>query len=331
MNYNSAVIGLGNIGFRFQLDRKRRGTWSHMDAYKKSNSVSIVAAVETDPGNMRLFKEKNRGIPVYRRVRDLFKNHDIDVVSICVPTDRHFSVFSEIMQYDIKAVFCEKPLAYSPEESEKMVRAGREKGIVFAVNYSRRWESSYNLVREMIKKGAIGNIKTIHSFYSGQIYNIGSHLFDVALFVAGLRPVSVSAIEIGNFRDPSISGWIKDSRGVFFTFCSTGHRKDLIFEIDIVGDKGRTRVIDNGNKIEIFMFKKSKRYAGYRELFPVKIAAPRKNDRFKEAISDITGVLGGKREMVKCPAEEALLVDRIIDSAIRSAKKKGAPKRICLK
>ena len=328
MTYNAAVIGLGNIGYVFKLDPKRKGIWTHTDAYKKCGFTNLVGAVETNAGRAEIFRKGNPNIPVYGCVQELFDNHKVDAVSICVPTEKHFPVFREVIKHNIKAVFCEKPLAYAPEESKKMVNEGKRKGIVFAVNYARRWESSYCMVMAMVKKGAIGRINAVHSFYPGQIYNIGSHLFDTVLFLTGLCPVAISGIKVNMSGDPSVSGWIKCKSGAFITFSSTGRREDLIFEIDIVGDAGRLRIIDNGNGIEFFVFKESMKYSGYRELYPEKINLPPKNERFEEAISDIIGVLEGRRKNVKCPAEEALLVDRIIEKALVSAMKKGKPELI---
>ena len=324
MKYNCAVIGLGNIGFRFILDSKRKGTWTHVDAYKKHACTELVGAVENDPKNAEVFKNYNPDIPVYSTIQDLFNDQKVDMVSICVPTKYHFSVFSEIIKYNVKAVFCEKPLSYNVKESEKMVNLAEEKGIVLAVNYTRRWQNSYNLVKEMIKKGDVGSLKTVNCFYSAQIYNIGSHLFDTLMFLTGIRPVMVSALKIKDDGDPSLSGWMKSKDNVMITFSSTGRREDLIFEIDIVGDRGRLRITDNGSKVEWFVFEESSRHSGYRDLIPQMVRPPVENDRFVDSVSDITQALENKGRKLRCSGEDALVVDKIIEKAFISASKKGS-------
>ena len=51
MRHSCAVIGLGNIGFQYRFkfagDSKTK-TWSHVDAYLKSDRTDLVAAVEID-------------------------------------------------------------------------------------------------------------------------------------------------------------------------------------------------------------------------------------------------------------------------------------------
>lgn len=323
--FDCAVIGLGNIGFRFGLDPKRKETWTHVDAYRKSAATRLVGAVEIDPENARLFEKENPGIPVYRTVKELFDNHSIDMVSLCVPTEKHFSVFSDVVGRGARAVFCEKPLSCSVRQSEEMVRMARDRGVVLAVNYTRRWEASCRQVKVMIERGKIGEITAVHSFYPGRIYSIGSHLFNTLMFLTRIRPASVSAVRVDNEKDPSLSGFIKGRTGVIATFLATGRKEDLVFEIDIIGRKGRLRLLDNGNKIEWSLFKESRRYSGYKELVRQPMPAPVKNDRFTDAVNDIARVLEGKRKSTLCPGEDGLLVDAIIEKALVSAGKDGKP------
>lgn len=326
--YNCAVIGLGNIGYKFNLDPKRKETWTHVEAYSKCSVTKLIATVEVDLQAAQVFKDGNPDIPVYSTIRDLFSNHKVDIVSICVPTKYHFPVFSEVIKHDIKAIFCEKPLSYCVQESEKMVELAKEKGIYLAVNYTRQWQNTYYLARQIIEKNNIGQVKVVNSFYPGQIYNIGSHLFNAVMLVSGIRPFAVSAVKVNEEQDPSLSGWLKCRENIFFTFSSTGKREDLIFEIDVIGQQGRIRIADNGSNVERFMFKESKRYSGYRELVAEEFDLLPENDRFLEAVLDIVDVIEGKRKSVRCSGEDALFVDRIIEKAVISAEKGGSVENI---
>ena len=326
MRYKCAVIGLGRIGSSFGSDPKRTGqTWTHTDAYKKCAFTELTGAVEIDPKSEERFKKANPDVPVYKTIKDLFGKHKIDMVSICTPTEKHFHIFSELTKHDVKAIFCEKPLSGSVGESEKIVSISRDKGIVSAVNYSRRWQASYNLVADLIKSARIGKVVSINCYYPGQVRNVGSHLFDSLIFLTSSKPLEVSAVATSNDPDPSLNGWIKFDNNIFATFSSTGKTENLIFEIDIIGEKGRITVSDNGSRVESHLFKESPRFTGYRELRPEKIEQPSSNDRFVEALSDMVQVIEGKRKKVKCTPEDGLLVDRLIEKALVSAKKSGVP------
>jgi len=326
--YRSAVVGLGNIGFQFSLDTKRQGTWSHVDAYLKSGRTALAGAVEINRSTAERFTAIHPDIPVYPTIGDLFKDQSIDIISVAVSTALHFPVFSEIAEYPIRAIFCEKPLSDSPERSRDMVRIAGEKNIVLAVNYTRRWEHTYQMARDMVMEGKIGSVRSIHAFYSGHIRTMGSHLFDTLHMIAGVEPLEVSAVTAGDAPDPSTSGWVQCKRDAFVTFSATGKKEDLIFEIDLVGDEGRLTIGQNGSEIAWALFRESQRYSGYREPVRQVITMPEAKDRFIEAVRDIAAVLDGERNEPQCTGRDGLWVDHLIDAALRSARDGGVPVRI---
>ena len=325
MVFKVGVIGLGNIGFKFSYDVKRKGTWSHVDAYNKCSSTHLIGAVEIDRDTIDLFHSKFPNIPVYPTVKDLLSAHHIDIVSICVPTHLHYSLFKEVIKYDIKAIFCEKPLSGSITESEQMVSLAKERNIVLAVNYTRRWQNSYIFAKKMVDEGKIGKIRTITAYYPGQIYNIGSHLFDTIRMFSQIQPDFFSGVTIEPGADPSISGFMCCPQGISLSFIATGKREDLIFEIDIIGDNGRLKILENGDAIEYFQFRESLRYSGYRELVKEVLPSIKDNDRFVDAIFNIAHVLEGKALEVLCSGDEGVAVDRIINAAVQSAQSNGRP------
>lgn len=325
MIFQTAVIGLGNIGFKFSHDNKRKGTWSHIDAYSKCPATNLVGAVEIDQNTIDLFHSQFPHIPVYPTVKALFAEHHIDIVSICVPTHLHYTLFKEIIEYEIRAIFCEKPLSFSVNESEQMVSLAKERNIVLAVNYTRRWQKSFISAKKMVDDGKIGNLRAITAYYPGQIFNIGSHLFDTVCMISKIQPISYSAVTIQPGPDPSISGWMCCNQNILFSFIATGKREDLLFEIDIIGDEGRLKILENGEKVEYYQFKESNRYSAYRELIKEDIPALDENDRFADAIVNIVHVLEGSAREVLSSGHDGLAVDMIIDAIVRSAQLNGKP------
>ena len=325
MPYRAAVIGLGNIGFKFSFDTKRTGTWTHVDAYSRCPATTLVGAVEIDPATVAQFHTLFPHIPVFNSVRELCENVSPDIVSIAVPTPYHHQIFCELTEYPVRALFCEKPMSLSPVTSREMVTRARRKNIVVAVNYTRRWQNSYRNIKKIIKEGKIGKLQTIHAFYPGQIYNIGSHLFDAIRMLGDIEPVSISAVKNNGGSDPSLSGWILIRDGALVTFSVTGKREDLVFEIDLVGDQGRIKSHNNGNATDYFLFKESTHYSGYRELVKETIVVPPENDRFVDAVQDIASVLDGRNLDVQCTGFDGLAVDTLIGAALGSSARNGTP------
>ena len=144
----SAVVGLGNIGFLFNLDPKRKGTWSHATAYSRCDRTSLVGAVEIDKEKIDLFHRHYPGVPVYATVGDLIKNSSPDIVSICTPAESHFPIVKSILEHHVGAIFCEKPLAENVNDARVLVGECMAGGVILAVNHTRRWEINYLYARE---------------------------------------------------------------------------------------------------------------------------------------------------------------------------------------
>ena len=321
--YKTAIIGLGNIGFLFDLDQKRKNTWSHVSAYKKCNRTLLVAAVEVDSKKSKMFSSFYPDVPIYNTLDELLNRHKIDIISICTPTESHHEIVCKIIEYHVKAIFCEKPFAANAYQCKDLCQQALKKGILIAINHTRRWESSYLAVSDMISKNQIGDICTAHAYYPGQIYNIGTHLYDTIRMLTGQNPKTVSGVFNNNEQvDPSISGLM-----IFDNFtCSimaTGKREDLVFEIDIIGTLGRIKIDNNGSNVDLFKFIDSENYSGYRELVAVPTKNSLFNDRLLDAVYNIIDFLDGNKKEVNCTAEDGYWAVSIAESFLKSAKRNG--------
>ena len=322
----AAVIGLGNIGFLLDIDPLRKGTWSHVTAYEKSPRVLLVGAVEVDDRRCALFQKSYGAVPVYRKIDDLMGNSNPDIVSICTPTASHYSVLKELIQYPLKGIFCEKPLSFDIAEASEMVRICDERGIILAVNHTRRWDDHFLYVKTVIQSGEIGNVRTINMTYPGQIFNIGTHLLDALRMLAGNEPVRVSGVAADLDKDdPDISGWLQFNDHTVCTINSVGKREDLVLELDFIGDKGRVRILENGETIEKYCFEESARYSGYSELKRIPVESIERKDRLVEAVIDLTSVIRGEKEYANCTGHDGLASLKLVLAMIESARRNGLP------
>lgn len=322
----AAVIGLGNIGFMFDHDPLRKGVWSHVAAYERSFNILLASAVEVDESKIALFQKHYNGVPVYQRISDLMSHNPPDIVSICTPTTTHYDIMRELIRYPVKGIFCEKPLSFDIGQASEMVRLCDEKGIVLAVNHTRRWDDHFMYVKAVIRGGEIGTIRTINMIYPGQIFNIGTHLLDALRMVAGRTPFMVSGISSDpDKEDPDISGWLQFDDHTLCTINAVGKREDLILEMDFIGDTGRIKIVENGETIERYDFQESARYSGYRELKPVSVEVVPLKDRFVEAVSDLALVIKGEKDSVNCTGRDGLAALELICALMESDREKGLP------
>lgn len=107
-----------------------------------------------------------------------------------------------------KAVFCQKPLARTLEETKQVVDAARAADRRLAVDFSYRYLAGVDAVRELISSGELGEIFTanlaFHNAYGpdkpwfydvqsaggGCVMDLGIHLVDLAIWLLGSGEVS---------------------------------------------------------------------------------------------------------------------------------------------
>jgi UDP-N-acetylglucosamine 3-dehydrogenase len=86
---------------------------------------------------------------------DALLSMDADVVDICLPTNQHCEVALQALAAG-RHVVCEKPIALTPEEGERMAQAARRAGRLLLVAHVVRFWPEYARLREMVVRGELG-------------------------------------------------------------------------------------------------------------------------------------------------------------------------------
>jgi predicted dehydrogenase len=163
----------------------------------------------------------------YKDYRELLADKNVEAVIIAVPLFEHYRVTKDALDAG-KHVFCEKSLVFKPEEAH-MLRAqvAQHPKQVFQVGLQRRYSSFYQLAKQMVDKGLLGNVTHIHAqwhrnpgwrmngfnwrlyreYSGGLAAELASHQIDVADWMFGSTPEWV--IGVGG-----LDTW-KDGRDVY--------------------------------------------------------------------------------------------------------------------
>ena len=137
---------------------------------------------------------------------EVVTRNDIDVVDICSPGYTHAPIALAAAQAG-KILFCEKPLANSLSEAEKMLKAANDHGCVHMICHNYRRAPAVSLARELIDSGEIGTIYHYRATYlqdwlrnpefptrwrlnkseagSGALGDLFSHSVDLARYLVG--------------------------------------------------------------------------------------------------------------------------------------------------
>ncbi|QHW32745.1 Gfo/Idh/MocA family oxidoreductase [Paenibacillus rhizovicinus] len=103
---------------------------------------------------------------VYDSYQDMLASDEIDAVLVCTPTFLHEQIVIDAANAG-KHVFCQKPMALTLEQCERMNAAALENNIILQVGFMIRYTPPFVEVKERLDAGEIGDIIAIRSAVFG--------------------------------------------------------------------------------------------------------------------------------------------------------------------
>lgn len=300
--YNVLIIGAGNIGAFFDKPESPN-VLTHAHAFTKIKEFNLLGFVDADSD-----KAEKASIlwntSYFKSLEEAFEKNRIDVVSVCVPDEYHYELLIKLSDLPIKLIFAEKPLAKNLKEAEEIINLYNKKNVKCLVNYSRRFVHEFEILKENIVLGRYGELICGNGYYGKGIMHNGSHLIDFLTYIIG---------EIKEFRtfnynfdfydnDPSISAILKFQNGGTFTMNNIPCSNYTIFEIELLFEKSRIRIIDSGFKIEINEVLGNSLFEGYRNLVKGDEINTSLGNAMENAVTNIYNNLSFNEEL-KCTLE----------------------------
>ncbi len=141
----------------------------HIRAYRSLKDVAVLAAADINERKAKRFATKWKVKAWYKDYRMLLKNPEIDAVSICVPHHLHSKISVEAAEMG-KHILCEKPLAISLKEADKMIKAAEKAGIILMVAENVRFHPINLKIKELIDEGFIGEVFLARIFRDHEIH-----------------------------------------------------------------------------------------------------------------------------------------------------------------
>lgn len=187
----------------------------------KACGAELSAVVSLREDSARAFAEKwNAGCWSTDPAAAL--SDEIDAVHICTPPGSHAG-YAEAALRKGKRVFCEKPLAFLPEEAHRLAELAEAAGNTSAVIFNVRYHMAVQKARSLIAGGTFGKPLLIHGSYLQEFHvlpapydwrydetlsggmravtEIGTHWIDTAQYISGKKIKAVSACFGSFFRD----------------------------------------------------------------------------------------------------------------------------------
>jgi len=282
MTFRAGIVGCGRIGSEFDDDPKRRQTSTHAGAYSTTEEVALVAACDLHKEKLEKCQKRWHVPSLYQDYSEMLRKENLDILSICTWNSTHLEIVREATRHNIKAVFCEKPIADSLQNADEIMRLCEGKGIILQIDHQRRFDKFHQAVRTFLQNGELGRIQQVTFYYTSGVANTGSHMFDLLRFFFGDADwvqAIYSQNNSSNPNDPNIDGIIKFKNGTFCAIQACDSRDFLLFEMNCIGTKGRLNITHSGFDIEFYRVRNSRLFSGYKEIFksdfPVNPKLPR--------------------------------------------------------
>ncbi len=183
------IVGLGRSGWNI-----------HAKALTKLPGHFAVTAVVDPSEERRAEAEQGCGAVAYEAFDDLLAHDGLDVIVVASPSTMHITQVCAALA-SARHVVCEKPMALTAADADRMIAAAETHGRILAPFQNRRYEPHFMKVREIIESGLLGRILQIRINWShftrrwdwqtlkarggGSLNNHGAHLLDHALQLFG--------------------------------------------------------------------------------------------------------------------------------------------------
>lgn len=182
-------------------------------AYGMSGRIFHAPFLHTHPGfTLRAVVERSRktaaatypGILSYDSVAALLADEALELVVVNTPNDTHFALARQALAAG-KHVLIEKPVATTPAELDELLALARQQQRQVLAYQNRRWDSDFQLVRQVVESGQLGQLTEVHFRFdrykaalnpktfkedpavpgSGLSFDLGPHVLDQALSLFG--------------------------------------------------------------------------------------------------------------------------------------------------
>ena len=241
------------------LSTARIGVKKVIPGIQRGERCRVVALASRD-GDRAVSVAQALGIPkAHSSYEDLLADPEVDAVYVPLPNHLH-AEWTIAAAKAKKHVLCEKPLAMTAADAQRMADACRTAGVVLMEAFMYRLHPSWRAVCQLVASQRIGELRAVQSWFSyfnddaadirnilefggGALYDIGCYSVNLSRMLFESEPAAVQASVV---RDPDsgvdvlTSGILEFERGVATFTCST--RVEPAQRVHVFGTRGRISV-----------------------------------------------------------------------------------------
>jgi predicted dehydrogenase len=271
-NYRAVIVGLTGIGASRPAESEDVPLYagmprSHAAAYHRHPATEVTAVCDIRPQALEDFRARWGDVwpdvQLYTDYREMLDREQPDLVSVVTPDHLHADITVAAANGSAKAIWCEKPIATTLADADRMIAAAEENNVLLSIEHTRRWSPIYQKARQILRSGELGKLRMIISnMYSprSMLFRNGTHMIDMLAFFAESDPAWVFAELEEGFdyfteyksdgghdpnTDPAATAYIHFANGVRAVYNSVKVTMPG-GQFDLSCDLGRMEVSDRG-------------------------------------------------------------------------------------
>ena len=297
------VIGLGRVALLLESDPYRASPATHLGAWRERGDCDVVAGCDPDKERRAHFLSEFPSARCYESYQQMLAHESLDLVSVCGYATDRADMVEACCGAGVRGIWCEKAVACSVAEIDRMQVALERSGTELIVSFMRRWDPRYQCVAQMLQEGAIGRVETISATFSGNLIHTGTHAFDVMEMVCGPVVAVQGWLDEGDGHNQQ-SGYkfdrsanIRDVGGFATLYFENGVRgvvngsakRYFIFEFEIIGSEGLIRI--GNQQTVLWTLSERELYQGIKGIFPSEFPAVKGANPWSSAADNLVGAV----------------------------------------
>lgn len=176
--YRAAIIGCGRRGDR------RGGAYgiaeAHALAYEASERAQIVAAADINQELLDVFAADHHVPSAFRDYHAMLEQERPDIVSVCTWPQLHPEMVIAAAEAGAKGIICEKPMALTLPDCDRMLAACERNGSALIVDHQRRLGQPFRLAKDILDRGDVGELLRLEAYVgNSNLYDWGPHWIDM--------------------------------------------------------------------------------------------------------------------------------------------------------
>ena len=192
----------------------------------KAAGMTPTAVCEINKDLLKVAAAEWPGIEAYDSIPKMLRKSDVDLLAVITPHNLHAKHVIQCLD-DGRSVCCEKPLAITTEECDRMIASAKKNRCLLTTYHNRHWDGCILTAMKMMKRRVIGDVYRIEahmggyskpgpwwrsskSISGGILYDWGVHVLEYALQIMDSDIAEVSGFASNGFWAPKTK-WKDDT------------------------------------------------------------------------------------------------------------------------